>query len=205
MNKQYIISSLNDMIEEPKCELNYTSDYTLLIAILLSAQSLDKNVNKITPILFNTYPTLLDFKNANLEDLEKLIHPLGLSYNKSKSIKKLATILVDQYNGIIPTSREELSKLPGIGNKTAGVFLIEYHNQNFIPVDTHVKRVSYRLGLANENNTPDQIETHLTKYFEGENLSLIHQRMVLFGRYICTSKNPKCNECKFNKKCILTK
>ena len=205
MNKNYIISSLNEMIEEPKCELNYTSDYTLLIAILLSAQSLDKSVNKVTPILFEKYPTLLDFKNADINELEKIIHPVGLSYNKSKAIKKLATILVDQYNEVIPTSREELAKLPGIGNKTAGVFLIEYHNQNFIPVDTHVKRISYRLGLVNENDTPDQIEKYLTKYFKGENLSLIHQRMVLFGRYICTSKKPKCDECKFNKKCILTK
>ena len=205
MNKNYIISSLNEMIEEPKCELNYTSDYTLLIAILLSAQSLDKSVNKVTPILFEKYPTLLDFKNADINELEKIIHPVGLSYNKSKAIKKLATILVDQYNEVIPTSREELAKLPGIGNKTAGVFLIEYHKQNFIPVDTHVKRISYRLGLVNENDTPDQIEKYLTKYFKGENLSLIHQRMVLFGRYICTSKKPKCSECKFNKKCILTK
>ena len=145
-------------------------------------------------------------ENSNdINELEKIIHPVGLSYNKSKAIKKLATILVDQYNEVIPTSREELAKLPGIGNKTAGVFLIEYHNQNFIPVDTHVKRISYRLGLVNENDTPDQIEKYLTKYFKGENLSLIHQRMVLFGRYICTSKKPKCDECKFNKKCILTK
>lgn len=205
MKKEYIINSLSEMIQNPKCELIYDSDYSLLIAILLSAQTLDKNVNKVTPILFDKYPTLLDLKEADINELEKIIHPLGLSFNKSKSIKNLATILVDKYNGIIPTSRKELSSLPGIGNKSAGVFLIEFHKQNFLPVDTHVKRVSYRLGLTKETDSTDSIEKTLSEYFNNENLSIIHQRLVLFGRYICTSKNPKCNECKFNKKCILTK
>ena len=200
MNKEYIINSLSEMIKDPKCELNYTSDYTLLIAILLSAQTLDKNVNKITPILFNKYPTLLDLKEADIDELEKIIHPLGLSYNKSKSIKNLATILIDKYDGVIPLSRKELSLLPGIGNKTSGVFLVEFHKQNFIPVDTHIKRVSYRLGIANENDNVDLIETKLTKFLDNKDLAIMHQRLVLFGRYICKSKNPECSKCKFNKK-----
>ena len=127
MKKEYILESLKEMIPNPKCELDYDSDYTLLIAILLSAQTLDKNVNKITPILFNKYPTLVDLKNAQLEDLEQIIKPIGLSKNKSKSVKNLATILVDKYESKIPTSREVLSTLPGVGNKTSGVFLVEYH------------------------------------------------------------------------------
>lgn len=193
------------MIENPVCELNYDSDYTLLIAILLSAQTLDKNVNKITPILFEKYPTLQDLKNAELSDLERIIHPLGLSKNKAKSIKNLAITLIEKHNGIVPTSRKELSSLPGIGNKSAGVFLIEFYKQNFLPVDTHVKRVSYRLGLTKEDDNVDLIENKLTSYFNNKDLAITHQRLVLFGRYICTSKNPKCETCLFNKKCILTK
>ena len=204
MTKDYILTSLEEMIPNPKCELNYNSDYTLLIAILLSAQTLDKHVNKVTPILFSKYPTLKDLKNANLSDLEQIIHPLGLSKNKSKAIKNLATTLVEKYNEKIPTTREELTKLPGVGNKTSGVYLVEYLGENFLPVDTHIKRVSYRLGLTKEDETPDNIESILTSLFK-ENLAILHQRMVLFGRYTCTSKNPKCEHCKFNKKCILTK
>lgn len=204
MNKEYILASLEEMIPNPKCELDYNSDYTLLIAILLSAQTLDKNVNKITPILFTKYPTLIALKNASLEDLEEIIKPIGLSKNKSKSVKNLATVLVDKYNGKIPKSREELSTLPGVGNKTSGVFLVEYYNQNFLPVDTHVKRVSYRLGLVNENDDVDKIEKQLTSIFKTD-LAILHQRLVLFGRYTCKSKNPDCINCKFNKKCILTK
>ena len=204
MNKEYILESLKDMIPNPKCELNYDSDYTLLIAILLSAQTLDKNVNKITPILFSKYPTLNDLKKANVDDLEKIIHPLGLSFNKSKSIKKLATEIIEKHDGKIPSTREELSKLPGVGNKTSGVYLVEYHQKNFLPVDTHVKRVSYRLGLTKEDDSADKIEAILTNIFKTD-LALLHQRLVLFGRYICTSKNPKCCDCKFNKKCTLTK
>jgi endonuclease-3 len=140
----------------------------------------------------------------HLKDLEQIIKPIGLSKNKSKSVKNLATILVDKYESKIPTSREILSTLPGVGNKTSGVFLVEYYNQNFIPVDTHVKRVSYRLGLTKEDDSPDVVEKVLTNMFK-TNLAILHQRLVLFGRYTCTSKNPKCNNCKFNKKCILTK
>lgn len=204
MNKKYILDSLEEMIPSPKCELNYDSDYTLLIAILLSAQTLDKNVNKVTPILFKKYPTLSSLKQADENDLEKIIHPLGLSVNKSKSIKKLATILVDKYAEKIPTSRKELSTLPGVGNKTSGVYLVELHKENFIPVDTHIKRVSYRLGLTKEDDSPDVVEKVLTNIFKTD-LAILHQRLILFGRYTCTSKNPKCNNCKFNKKCILTK
>lgn len=204
MNTEYILNSLKEMIPSPKCELNYDSDYTLLIAILLSAQTLDKNVNKITPILFTKYPTLLSLKEADEADIEKIIHPLGLSFNKAKSIKKLATTLIDDYNEKIPLSRSELAKLPGVGNKTSGVFLVELYKENLIPVDTHIKRVSYRLGLTNEDDTPDEIEAKLTTIFK-TNLYLLHQRLVLFGRYTCTSKKPKCDQCKFNKKCILTK
>ena len=204
MNQQEIRDGLKDMIPNPKCELNYDSDYTLLIAILLSAQCLDKNVNKITPILFNKYPTLKDLKNAKLDDLEKIIHPLGLSFNKSRSIKKLATVLIDNYEGKVPQDRETLASLPGIGIKTSGVFLAEYYNQNYLPVDTHIKRVSYRFGLSNENDSIETIEETLSNYFNHQDLHLLHMSLVLFGRYICKSKNPACDKCAFKGKCTLT-
>ena len=205
MNKDFIISSLNDMFKEPKCELTYNSDYTLLIAILLSAQSLDKNVNRVTPILFNKFPTLVDLKNAPLEDLVTIIKPVGLANNKAKAIKELSTILVDKYNKKVPTNREILTTLPGIGIKTSGVFLAEYYNQNYLPVDTHVKRVSYRLSLTNQTDSVEKIEETLTNYFNNENLAKLHLQLVLFGRYICKSQNPQCNKCKFNGQCLLTK
>lgn len=205
MNKDFIISSLEKMIPNPKCELNYTSDYTLLIAILLSAQCLDKNVNKITPILFSKYPTLKDLMNADIDDLVTILRPLGLANNKAKSIKELSKILVSKYDEKVPMDRDTLTTLPGIGIKTSGVFLAEFYNQNYLPVDTHVKRVSYRLGLTNESDSIETIEETLSKFFNNENLSNLHLILVLFGRYICKSKNPDCKNCLFNKKCLVTK
>lgn len=204
MKKEFIIASLNEMIKDPKCELNYNSDYTLLIAILLSAQCLDKKVNQVTPILFKKYPTLFDLKNANINDIIEIIRPLGLANNKAKSIIELSKILVDKYDQKVPTDRNILITLPGIGIKTSGVFLAEFYKQNYIPVDTHVKRVSYRLGLIEKNSTIEQIEETLSKKFK-TNLDMLHLRLVLFGRYICKSQNPKCNECKFNGQCNLTR
>ena len=204
MEKEYIIKSLKEMIPNAKCELNYNSDYTLLIAILLSAQSLDKVVNTITPTLFEKYPTLNDLKNANINDIAQIINPVGLANNKAKSIKELSTILVDKYASKVPVDREILTTLPGIGIKTSGVFLVEYYNYNYLPVDTHVKRVSYRLNLIKENSSIKQIEETLSIFFDNNNLGKIHQLLVLFGRYICKSKSPKCNICKFNGKCLLT-
>ena len=204
MNKDFIISSLSTMIENPKCELIYNSDYTLLIAILLSAQSLDKNVNKVTPILFDKFPTLNDLKNANINDIINIIKPVGLANNKAKAIKELSTILVDKYNSKVPLDREILTTLPGIGIKTSGVFLVEFTNANYLPVDTHIKRVSYRLNLTSENDSVEKIEETLSNFFNNTNLAMLHQRLVLFGRYICKSKKPECDKCKFKGKCLLT-
>ena len=205
MNNEYIIKSLKQMIPNPKCELHYTSDYTLLIAILLSAQSLDKTVNKITPILFAKYPTLNDLKLATTQDIATIIKPVGLANNKAKAIKNLSTMLVDKYNSNVPIDRHTLSSLPGIGIKTSGVFLVEYYNKNYLPIDTHIKRVSYRLGLTNQTDTVNQIEETLSNFFNHQHLGEAHQLLVLFGRYICKSKSPQCNKCKFKGKCLLTR
>lgn len=197
MNNNLIITELENLFKDAKCELIYNNDYQLLIAIILSAQCTDKKVNNVTPLLFNRYPTLKDLKNAKIDDLENIIHPLGLSKVKAKNIIELATILHDKYNDKVPSSKEELIKLPGVGNKTANVMLIEYFKIPAFPVDTHVTRVSKRLKLCNKDDNVTQIEKKLTKKFPKNEWGMLHLRMVLFGRYICKAISPKCNECPF--------
>jgi endonuclease-3 len=195
MNPSQIIKNLELMFPDAKCELLYNNDWQLLIAILLSAQCTDKKVNAITPILFSKYPSLKDLKAASFDELEKIIHPLGLSNNKAKNIIALASILHDCYNDKVPNNKDQLIKLPGIGNKTANVMLIEYFNIPAFPVDTHVSRVSKRLGLCNEEDNVETIEKKLTQLFKESEWALLHLRMVLFGRYICKAINPSCDDC----------
>ena len=205
MTKEFILKNLELMFKDPKCELNYNNDWQLLIAILLSAQTTDKKVNNITPLLFSKYPTLKDLKEANKEELKQIIHPLGLANTKSKNIINLAAILLDKYNGKVPNSKEELVSLPGIGVKTANVMLIEYFNIPAFPVDTHVSRVSKRLELCKNADTVEVIEKKLTKAFPEDEWAKLHLRMVLFGRYICKAIKPDCENCLLKEKCTYTK
>lgn len=201
MHKSFIINSLNKLFPNPKCELNYNNEWQLLIAILLSAQCTDKKVNAITPTLFEQYPSLKDLKEANFSELEKIIHPLGLSNNKAKSIINLAKELNEKYNNIVPNKKEELIKLPGIGVKTANVMLIEYFKIPAFPVDTHVTRVSKRLGICLQNDNVTTIEKKLTSFFDKPTWATLHLQMVLFGRYICKAIKPDCSTCPFKEKC----
>ncbi len=201
MNKETILKNLEIMFPNPKCELIYNNDWQLLIAILLSAQCSDKKVNAVTPILFKKYPTLKDLKKANEEDLEQIIHSLGLSKTKSKNIIALSTILHDKYDDKVPNCKEELINLPGIGTKTANVMLIEYFNIPAFPVDTHVSRVSQRLDLCTKDDSISTIEKKLTTIFKEKDWASLHLRMVLFGRYICKAIKPNCSDCLFNNKC----
>jgi len=201
MNKNLVLKNLEIMFKAPKCELIYNNDWQLLIAILLSAQCTDKKVNMVTPTLFTKYPSLKHLKEANYDDLEKIIHPLGLSKTKAKNIINLSSILHDKYNCKVPSNKEELTKLPGIGNKTANVMLIEYYNIPAFPVDTHVSRVSKRLQLCNENDSVEVIEKKLTQTFPKKEWAKLHLRMVLFGRYICKATKPLCDECLFKNNC----
>lgn len=205
MNSSFILNNLNKLFPNPKCELNYDNDWQLLIAILLSAQCTDKKVNTVTPILFKKYPTLKDLKKANFNELESIIHPLGLSNNKAKNIINLAKTLNEQYNDLVPSRKEELIKLPGIGVKTANVMLIEYFKIPAFPVDTHVTRVSKRLDICNENDNVTTIEKKLTSFFEEKTWASTHLQMVLFGRYICKAIKPDCANCPFNGKCNYSK
>ena len=193
---------LDELFSNPKCELNYNNDYELLIAIVLSAQSTDKRVNTVTPIIFSKYNILKALKKACLEDLESIIRPVGSFRKKASYIKNIAIILDESYNGVVPKNRDELIKLPGVGRKTANVFLSEFYNIPCIAVDTHVERVSKRLKLASKNDDPLKIEKKLEKYFSKEDWAKRHLQLVLFGRYYCKAIKPECNTCKLKDICI---
>ena len=202
MMKNSIDLYLDELFPNPKCELNYNNDYELLIAIVLSAQSTDKRVNTVTPIIFNKYNGLKALKKARLEDLESIIRPVGSFRKKASYIKNIATILEESYNGVVPTDRDLLVKLPGVGRKTANVFLSEFYNMPYIAVDTHVERVSKRLKLASKNDDVLKIERKLEKYFEKDTWAKRHLQLVLFGRYFCKAIKPMCNTCKLKDICI---
>ena len=192
---------LDYLFPEPKCELNYNSDYELLIAIMLSAQSTDKRVNMVTPIIFDKYPTLKDLKEAKLEDLEAIIRPVGSYRKKSLYTKEIARRLVDEFDGVVPTDREVLESFPGIGRKTINVFLSEFYNYPAIAVDTHVERVSKRLKLATLKDDVLKVEKKLMKKFDKELWSKRHLQLVLFGRYYCKAVKPECETCRLKEIC----
>ena len=185
--------------KDAKTELNYTNLYELLIAVMLSAQCTDKRVNLITPALFKKYPNIESLKNSNLDELKEIIKSCSFFNNKAVNLQKMAKEVSERYNGEIPQDREELKTLSGVGQKTANVVLIESNEANFIAVDTHVFRVSHRLGLSSAT-TPIKTEEDLTKIFK-DNLFTLHQAMVLFGRYICKAINPQCKNCFLNHLC----
>ena len=178
---------------QAQTELNFQTDYELLVAIMLSAQCTDKRVNIITPALFEKYPTTLELSLANLEDVKKLINSCSFFNNKAQNLIKMAQSVEHFHEGKIPTTEKELVALAGVGQKTAHVFLIEFYGANLMAVDTHVFRTSHRLGLSNAKNVLET-ERDLVSKFKTE-LSILHQAMVLFGRYICKSVKPECDKC----------
>lgn len=192
---------LDFLFPNPKCELIYNKDYELLIAVVLSAQSTDKRVNQVTPILFERFPSLYELKDADLFDLESIIRTVGSFRKKSFYIKEIARIIVDDYQGVVPDERSELEKLPGVGRKTANVFLSEFYNYPAIAVDTHVERVSKRLKLASSSDNVLEIERKLMKKFNKDLWARRHLQLVLFGRYYCKAKKPLCNNCKLKDIC----
>ena len=181
-----IISILINKYSDAKCSLDFTTPFELLIAVILSAQSTDAMINKITPKLFSELKTAEDFTNCKIEKLEELIKSSGFYHNKAKNIKAACKVLVEKYNGEVPNTMEELTSLPGVGRKTANVVLLNaFGICEGIAVDTHAKRISNRLGLS-DNEDPLKIEQHL---------------FVYHGRAECTAKKPKCESCCLNKYC----
>ncbi len=180
-------------------ELNYTNLYELLISVMLSAQCTDKRVNIITPSLFEAYPNTISLANANLDDVKKHISSCSFFNNKAKNLIKMAQYVIENYDSKIPLERDELIKLAGVGQKTANVVMIEYTGANLMAVDTHVYRVAHRLGLS-DAKTATKCEDELSKKFK-TNLHLLHQAMVLFGRYRCKAVKPDCEECFMTEHC----
>lgn len=201
MKNNLIFDYLDYLLPNPKCELIYNTDYELLIAVVLSAQSTDKRVNLVTPVIFKKYPTLKDLKEADIKDLENIIRQVGSHHKKASYIKNIARILVDEYQGIVPRDRDKLIEFPGVGRKTANVFLSEYYNEPAIAVDTHVERVSKRLGLAYSKDDVLTIEKKLMNKFPKDKWAKLHLQLVLFGRYYCKAVKPECLNCKLKDIC----
>lgn len=196
-----IKSYLDEILPDAKCALNYNKDYELVIAVMLSAQTTDKAVNNVTNNLFNKYKTLEEFAKANLFDVEKEIQKLGMYKVKAKNIIGICSDLLNKFNGCVPSQKELLVTLPGVGNKTANVVRAELFNIPEIAVDTHILRISKRLELANEDDTPLEVEHKLRKLFKEEQYIKLHHQLIWFGRTVCKAKNPNCNECKIRNFC----
>ena len=196
MSIEEILNYIDSLYPDAHCELEYTKDYELLIAIVLSAQTTDKRVNEVTPVLFNKYKTLEELSNAPLEDIEVIIKPIGTFKKKSIFIKNIATSLVKDCNGIVPNDRKYLESLSGVGRKTVNVFLAEYYNIPAIAVDTHVERVSKRLKLAKIDASVTEVEQTLMKKIPKDSWIKTHHKFIFFGRYHCKAINPNCKDCK---------
>ncbi len=194
-----IINYLNEIIPDPKCELNYNKDYELLIATMLSAQTTDKRVNEVTNILFNKYKNLEELRNAEVTDIKEIIKPLGTYNKKALNIIGIANKLKES-NDIVPNDRDFLEKLPGVGRKTTNVVLSNIYNEPYIAVDTHVQRVSKRLDITKSNDVL-VTEKKLYKFFKGENYCRLHHQLLLFGRYYCKAIKPSCDNCKLKNIC----
>ena len=192
---------LDELIPNPRCELNYNKDYELLLATMLSAQTTDRRVNEVTKILFKKYSNLNQLAEANIEDVKGIIRPLGTYNIKAKSLIEIAKKLVSDYQGKLPNNRQYLESLPGVGRKTTNVVLSNIFDEPCIAVDTHVSRVSKRLKLANNKDSVLTIEKKLTEKFKKEDLCKLHHQLLLFGRYYCTARNPKCINCKLQEIC----
>lgn len=196
-----IINVLKKTYPEAKCSLDFNKPFDLVVAVMLSAQCTDERVNKTTPALFSKYPTIESFANADITDLEKMIHPCGFYKNKAKNIIETAKKVLNDFGGIVPSTMEDLLTLPGVGRKSANVIMLEVFGiSQGVAVDTHCKRISNRLGLSKESD-PTKIEFDLIQKFPPETLKDVNHLFMYFGRDICTARNPKCEQCPLRKFC----
>ena len=204
MNKDLIIKEFDKLYPDAVCELYSNKDYELLLAVMLSAQTTDKKVNSVVKDLFNKYNTLEKLDSIDIEELENILKPIGLYKNKAKNFKTIVKRIKADY-GYVPNDRNYLESLPGVGRKTTNVVLANLYNEPLFAVDTHVNRVSKVFKIAKEEDDVLKVEDKLYKYFPKDKIRRLHHQFVLFGRYICKSKNPECEKCPFNMKCEKTK
>ncbi len=196
-----ICDFLNEQYPHVGCELHYQKDYELVIAVMLSAQTTDIAVNKATEKLFSFYPTLEAMANADIKVVEECIHAIGLYKNKAKNVIGIAQSLLNDYQGILPSDKDELQKLPGVGNKTAGVIRAEIFEIPDLPVDTHILRISKRLKLTKDDADAYETEMALKKKFDKDIWIKIHHQLIHFGRDMCVARNPHCEKCKLQAIC----
>ena len=199
MNRELITNYLDELFDNPKCELIYNKDYELLLSVMLSAQTTDKSVNKAVIPLYDKYDSLDKLKELSIKEIESYIKSIGLYKNKSNNFKGI----VDEISkiGYVPNDRKYLETLPGVGRKTASVVLSHLFDEPNFAVDTHVYRVSKRLKITKDKDDVLVTEKKLKKYFNKDEWNKVNSQLVLFGRYYCTSKSPKCDNCKLKNIC----
>lgn len=196
-----VLNIIAEMFPDAHCELNHRNPFELTIAVLLSAQCTDETVNKVTAALFDKYRTPQDYLSVPLEELENDIRRIGLFRNKAANIQKLCRIIIDKHDGEIPRTHEELTELPGVGRKTANVVMSNAFDVPAIAVDTHVERVSKRLGIAKADDSVLEVEKKLMRKVPREEWTITHHRLIFFGRYHCKAQNPKCELCPILEQC----
>lgn len=192
---RYCLDQMKEMFPHAECELVHKNPFELVIAVLLSAQCTDVLVNKVTKELFKKYETPEDYLAVSLEELQQDIRSIGLYRNKAKNIQKLCQSLLDEYNGEVPNTKEELMELAGVGRKTANVVVSVAFNEPAIAVDTHVERVAKRLGICRWKDSVLEVEETLMRKVPKDEWSETHHRLIFFGRYHCKARNPNCPEC----------
>lgn len=195
-----ILAILEKLYPEVHSELNFKNDYELVVSVLLSAQCTDKKVNQVTPLLFEKYPDFKALSKATVASIENIIRPINYYKTKAKNLCSLGLTIINEYKGILPSAQEELIKLPGVGRKTANVILCENGITAALPVDTHVMRLSNRLGFTSQNK-PDKVEDDLKKIFPPSSWRGLHHRLIFHGRRVCKARSPSCRECKLNSLC----
>lgn len=204
MNKektQRVLDYLDELFPDAYCELKHSNNFELLVAVMLSAQTTDKKVNELTKTLFKKYPTIDDYCNASLEQLQNDIKSIGLYRNKAKNLKALAIAIRDDYNYIVPSEAKQLESLPGVGHKTSNVVRSVAFDIPAFAVDTHVDRLSKRLEFAKKDDSIITVEKKLCRSIPRTRWNKAHHQFIFFGRYFCKAQSPNCNECKLFDMC----
>lgn len=198
---QELLDYLNALFPDPGCALRFSNPFECLCAVMLSAQTTDASVNKVTPALFARYPDAFALAEADLASVEEIIHSIGLYHAKAKNLIGLSKALVEKHQGVVPSDKEKMRELPGVGVKTSNVVGAICFGIPAIAVDTHVARVSKRLGYAKESDEPEKIEAKLEKIFPRDSHIRLHYQIILFGREVCHAKNPECDRCALTSRC----
>lgn len=197
----FVIDWFQKNMPNAETELHYGSAYELLVAVILSAQCTDKRVNMVTPALFEKFPTAESLAKAEFEDVEPLVRSISFANNKTRHLIGMAKMLMEQFAGDVPDNMEDLVLLPGVGRKTANVIVSVVFNQPGMAVDTHVFRVSARIGLTTKAKTPLQTEQQLVANIPRDLLAIAHHWLILHGRYVCVARRPKCEQCGLKPAC----